>query len=131
MRFFLIVFLFLLAGAASAATIPPAKVLIVDTEAALAQSQVAKRLRAEAEAARARSAGADAREQVEGALDLALSELLEALPGLIEQLAIQRGVDLVLEPIVASRVGAQGPDVTGEIVSALDRQAARVRLELP
>lgn len=131
MRFVLPLLLSLLAGAASAATIAPAKVLIVDTEAALTQSQVAKRLHAEAEAARARATGADAREQVEGALDLALSELLEALPGLIEQLAIQRGVDLVLEPIVASRVGAKGPDVTGEIVSALDREAARVRLELP
>lgn len=131
MRLALSLCLLLLGGAATAATIPPAKVLLVDTEAALTQSQVAKRLRAEAEAARARAAGDDAREQVEGALDLALSELLEALPGLIEQLAIQRGVDLVLEPVVASRVGARGPDVTGEIVSALDRQAARVRLELP
>jgi hypothetical protein len=121
----------LVLSTAGMAAVPGAKVLIVDTEAALARSTVATRLRAEAEAARARATGADAREQVEGALDLALSELLEALPALIEQLAIDRGVDVVLEPLVASRVGAKGPEVTAELVQALDRETAKVRLELP
>ncbi|MCU0756212.1 MAG: hypothetical protein MUE46_13975 [Xanthomonadales bacterium] len=121
----------LVLSSAGTAAVPAAKVLIVDTEAAIAQSSVATRLRAEAEAARAKATGADAREQIEGALDLALSELLEALPALIEQMAMARGVDVVLEPAIASRVGAKGPEVTAELVKVLDRQTAKVRLELP
>jgi hypothetical protein len=113
------------------AALPPAKVLIVDAEVVLERSTVAKRLRAEAAKARESAVGADAREQIDAALDLALSDLLEALPELIEAVATTRGVDLVLEPAVASRVGAQGPDLTTDLVTALDRQSAKLRLELP
>jgi Skp family chaperone for outer membrane proteins len=125
----------LLAGLAlslsATAALPPATVLIVDTEVVLERSSVAQRLRAEAASARAAAAGAEARDQVDAALDLALSELLEALPELIESLATTRGADLVVEPAVASRVGAEGPDLTADVVAALDRQAATVKLELP
>lgn len=125
----------LLAGVAlsmtASAALPPAKVLIIDAEVVLERSSVAQRLRAEAATARAAAAGAEAREHVDAALDLALSDLLEALPELIESLATARGVDLVVEPAVANRVGAQGPDLTAEVVAALDRQASTVKLELP
>lgn len=121
----------LLLSAGASAALPPATLLIVDSEVVLERSQVAQRLRAEAERARAAAAGAEAREQVDAALDLALSGLLEALPEIIEALATERQVDLVLEPAVASRVGAKGPDLTNEVVTALDRRAASQTLELP
>lgn len=121
----------LLLAFAAPAAMPPASVLIVDSEAVLERSEVARRLRAEAEKARGAAAGAAAREQIGAALDLALSGLLEALPEVIEALATERRVDLVLEPAMASRVGARGPDLTAEIVTALDRRSANLKLELP
>lgn len=121
----------LLLTVTASAALPPATVLIVDSEAVLERSEVARRLRAEAEQARSAAAGAAAREQIGAALDLALSGLLEALPEVIEVLATERRVDLVLEPAMASRVGARGPDLTGEVVTALDRRSAALKLELP
>lgn len=121
----------LLLTVTASAALPPATVLIVDSEAVLERSEVARRLRAEAEQARSAAAGAAAREQIGAALDLALSGLLEALPEVIEVLATERRVDLVLEPGMASRVGARGPDLTGEVVTALDRRSAALKLELP
>lgn len=118
----------LLLTVTASAALPPATVLIVDSEAVLERSEVARRLRAEAEQARSAAA---AREQIGAALDLALSGLLEALPEVIEVLATERRVDLVLEPAMASRVGARGPDLTGEVVTALDRRSAALKLELP